>query len=152
MIPLLSLRAALERFGGPVRTFIALLAVLSFVAPSWHLCALGGMAAHSAHSPSEHGEHQSRFQTTKSGAVLCVCAPRDDHSTPENAPLLSATPHHDHQFCLAQLLDNYFAVPADFGSIRVVKTARQRQFFARPTFFQASAFRRDNARGPPRNL
>ena len=145
---LLSLRAALERFPRQIRLFVAFLALICVVAPNWHLCEMGGVASHSGAHPDEH---QNRFQTDKNGELVCFCAPHQE-KTPGNWAKWAATPTHEHGFCLAQLLQNFAAVPASFPTFQIIEIERSPSFAIRPTQFRAASVRLFSSRAPPQNL
>lgn len=74
---MLSPRVWLERFPVQLRLLVALLTVLSFVAPTWHVCSMGGHVMEMAHpmSATSGMEHEKVFSKSTSGALICFCAP-----------------------------------------------------------------------------
>ena len=154
---MLSPRYWLERYPHQLRLFVALLTVLSFVAPTWHVCSLGGhamsMADANTHEMPSHDAMKARtFQRSPSGALICFCAPRAQH-TKTSAPskfALDGRMVHDAS-CLALLLS---AMPA------LAMSSSLNTFIARvsfPPWFPAhrefpvrELIRTFSGRGPPR--
>ncbi len=146
---MLSGRSWFERFPRQLRFFVAMLALLSFVAPTWHICELGGHA----HATCDAAHHEPRLLRSASGAPICFCAPHPEGSS-QSAPtarfhFAAHSPMaHDAQ-CLALLLR---AMPgvlvspthlARLATLVAVPCAARRDFAARRF---ARAF---SNRGPP---
>lgn len=139
LLMILSLRAALERWPRQLRFFVLMLALLTWVAPTWHVCELGGhvmsCASDSSSGSSHHGEYQ-QAETKRSGErgpLICYCDPREGESksSEHHGPVLTASPSEGaHNTCLALLLQGMPAVVAH-------STVLTHEFISQPIEFEA---------------
>jgi len=147
---MLSLRAWLERFPSQVRLFVAMLALLSFAAPTWHVCSMGGhVLSMSEGAPHDMaGMPHAKFARTPSGALLCFCAA---HSAPpkRTTPFrLDGRMTHNAD-CLAALLAAMSATLASPASIERVSTLSFSAFAQTREFPTREFIRTFCGRGPP---
>lgn len=153
---MLSPRLWLERFPLQLRLFVALLTVLSFVAPTWHVCSLGGhameMAAGTHEMPSHGAMKPLSFQRAPGGALICFCAPRnkDSHSAPASKFAFNGRMTHDVS-CLALLLSSMPALAVQpFASPLGSRISFPVWFPAHREFPVRELIRTFSGRGPPR--
>ncbi len=108
---MLSPRVWLERFPRQLRFLVAFLAMLSFVAPTWHVCSLGGHVTEMSHHDGAM-KHEV-FPVSKSGAVICFCPPkhRDEKFPVDSRFGVRSNMTHDAS-CLALLLGSMPALLA----------------------------------------
>ncbi len=151
-----------------LRFFVVALALLQLVAPTWHICAMGGhVAGHSAGHSAGHGANHD--SASGSGAailaalaespaqanrpLICVCAPHEKPQTPPDprAPRFEGRADASHATCLAMLLQT---MPAQLGapprlprSQSLVVAAFVASFYGAPS---VAAPRRFLGRAPPR--
>ena len=151
---MLSPRVWLERFPFQLRLFVALLTVLSFVAPTWHVCSLGGHVMEMTHPMSAMTgmKHGQEFQKSASGALICFCAPK--HRSDKFPVLVKATLNgrmaHDAS-CLALMLSAMPALAiAPFVSTDTFPMSFRMWFPARRDFPARELIRTFSGRGPPR--
>ena len=151
---MLSGRAWFERFPRQLRRFVALLAMLSLVAPSWHICSLGGHAASMNHSAGKRMIHGMQFPRSASGAFICYCRPRihADHSDTSKFHFSARmTMEHDPS-CLAALLGAMPALLASPVRLSHVTTLLVAAFAIRRDFPARQFIRTICGRGPPVDL
>ncbi|RYG56307.1 hypothetical protein EON80_29510 [bacterium] len=155
---MLSPRYWLERFPFQLRLFVAMLTVLSFVAPTWHVCSLGGhaMPMAGAHSAGQMGNHvmigHRSFIRSASGALICFCAPthRSEKFPVKSKFVVNGRMTHDAS-CLALLLS---AMPAlavsPFENVSITRISFPAWFPAQREFPVRELIRTFSGRGPPR--
>ncbi|BCM88656.1 hypothetical protein IAD21_00497 [Abditibacteriota bacterium] len=150
---MLSPRAWLEHYPRQLRLFVALLMLLSFVAPTWHVCSLGGHVMDMAHPLGAMAgmKHREPFARSASGALICFCAPRhrsDKFPVPVKAQLNGRMMHD--ASCLALLLS---AMPAlavsPFQRLQVSFVSFPAWFPTRRDFPARELIRTFSGRGPP---
>ena len=150
---MLSPRCWLEQNPRQLRLFVALLTLFSFVAPTWHICSLGGHAS-SMSAPHAMGNmaHGETFERSASGAVICFCPPheRDEKFPVETAFQLNARMTHDAS-CLALLLGSMPALLASpLGDFSLSRLSFALWFPALREFPARELIRTFSSRGPPR--
>lgn len=148
---MISLRVWLERFPYQVRFCIALLAMLSFVAPTWHVCSLGGHVMESDGGAQRMaGMNHIAFEQSKSGALICFCAAKPREQKPAT-PL--HTSHHTHEKhdanCLALILCAMPALLVSSFRLPVVSGVSFRLFSPRRESAARQFIRTFCGRGPP---
>jgi len=147
---MLSLRAWVERFPSQVRLFVALLAMLSFVAPTWHVCSMGGhvmsMSESSAHEMA--GMTHAKFQRTTSGALLCFCAAHLAPPKPTTPSHLDGRMAHNAD-CLALMLAAMSATLASPVSVGRSSLISSSVFLCNREFPIRQFIRTFCGRGPP---
>ncbi len=145
---MISLRVWLERFPSQVRLVVALLSMLSFVAPTWHVCSLGGHIGE--HGAAMSGMNHTSFEQSKSGALICFCAPKPQPEKPASPFAFSAHMSHDHDAnCLALLLAAMPALLVSPSQLEVVAQSPFRVFSMRREFPTREFIRTFCGRGPP---
>lgn len=151
---MLSPRVWLERFPLQLRFLVALLTVFSFVAPTWHVCSLGGHVMEMTHSGAAMAgmSHSKSFQRSASGALICFCAPK--HRGDKFPTLVKATLNgrmaHDAS-CLALMLSSMPALAiAPFENFSVSLLSFQVWHPSRREFPLRELIRTFSQRGPPR--
>ena len=154
---MLSPRLWLERFPLQLRLFVSLLAVLSFVAPTWHVCSLGGhamsMAGAGSHEMPSHQAMRARaFLHAPNGALICFCAPHKQRADPAPTSKFALNGRMSHDAsCLALLLSAMPALAASpFESPFVSRLSFAAWFPARREFPARELIRTFSGRGPPR--
>jgi hypothetical protein len=155
--PLLSSREALRRFPHQLRFFIFVLMMVAFVAPTWHVCMLGG---HANHQNSSHHEKPPApvVQASTNGerqALVCYCPPRehsDDYPNPTGAILATTPEAHEHPTCLALLLQGMPAVLAFSPQFLVTDTPLQVGYLPASYSLNSRFFALYNGRAPPVSL
>lgn len=90
------------------RFFVMALALLQFVAPTWHICALGG---HTAKRGAAH--HRAKPALPANQPLICFC-PAPQKPLDLNTPRLNGVSHDDHATCLALLLQ---IMPGQTGAL-----------------------------------
>lgn len=148
---MISLRAWLERFPAQVRLFVALLAMLSFVAPTWHICSMGGhVMARNNDATAMAGMNHIAFEKSKSGALICFCAAKP-HPTKPASPFQARgrmSMAHDAN-CLALLLAAMPALLVSASHLEVVSQITFRAFSLHREFPVREFIRTFCGRGPP---
>ncbi len=153
------------------RFFVLALALLQFVAPTWHVCEMGGHVAARHNSGGVTGTHHenaaksatlialqaaphNQDETATRKPLICFCV-REEHAPKEtapnpNAPHLENAPHSGHATCLALLLQSMpGAVTASPALIRQ-SVVRCESFVARhESAPQIAILRRFRGRAPP---
>lgn len=98
-LPLLSVH---RKFSFRARLLVALLALIQFIAPTWHVCAMGGA---SCCPPPSEGETKLHCplpaRSTSSTPRAASCCPQEE-AAPQQ--FLNATPEPHGENCLAKLL------------------------------------------------
>jgi len=129
------------------RFFVIALALLQLVAPTWHVCALGGHLA--AHSKMAHHGALRVAAGAPNRPLICFCAPHQkplDPQTPRLDGVLSA----NHATCLALLLQTMpgqtGAPPPIFESRALVPADFKIEVRSAPCL---TAPRRSRGRAPP---
>jgi len=147
---MLSLRAWVERFPSQVRLFVATLAMLSFVAPTWHVCSMGGhvMSMSDGASHEMAGMTHTKFQRTASGALLCFCVAHNAPPKPTTAFRLNGRMVHNAD-CLALMLATMSATLASPISIERNSLLQFSAFAQRREFPTREFIRTFCGRGPP---
>lgn len=151
---MLSFRRALQLWPRPIRFFVLALALLQFVAPTWHVCQLGGhVMARGAARAMHHGATPSvETQAKANQPLICFCAPRPKPIDPKT-PLLNGISHANHATCLALLLQTLpgatVTPPAIF---RDVATFRADFIARREIAPQIALLRRFRGRAPPSSV
>lgn len=147
---MISLRVWLDRFPSQVRFCVALLAMLSLVAPTWHVCSMGGhVMSHSGDVTTMAGMKHFDFQKSKSGTLICFCA--------ATHPEKPASPFHlngrmvmEHDAnCLALMLSAMPALLVSPAQLQVVSRVSFRVFSSRCEFPDREFIRTFCGRGPP---
>ena len=83
-----------------VRTAVVLLALVQIVAPSWHVCALGGSSCHDPHQ-----EHAQVWKPKCGGGPKCSCVkPEGALYSPTGQWISAPVDDAFHGTCLARLL------------------------------------------------
>ncbi|PQV65486.1 hypothetical protein B1R32_101228 [Abditibacterium utsteinense] len=161
---MLSFRCALLLWPRPVRFFVLALALLQFVAPTWHICELGGhvMAGQSMArgAAMHHGDALSiaaqNSATTANDAttpLICFCAAHEKLASNPNAPHLDGIASQNHTTCLALLLQTMPGALAAPPAIFRVKTLVCASFIARQNGApQIAILRRFRGRAPPMSV
>lgn len=147
---------ALQLWPRPTRFFVLALALLQFVAPTWHVCEMGGhVMAHGA-TKSHHGALKLAQVQTQSGAtetqqpLICFCQAHEKPAPDPNAPQLESGSHPSHATCLALLLQTMPATALAPPAIFEIRTATLSSFIARhETAPQTAILRRFRGRAPP---
>lgn len=129
------------------RFFVLALVLLQFVAPTWHICALGGHV--SAHNATAHHGAAPVVKGAPNAPLICFCAPHVKPLDPRT-PRLDGLVSLDHRTCLALLLQTLpaqVAAPVALFDERDLISAR----FDSPAFQQThrAAPRRFRGRAPP---
>lgn len=109
------MRYFLQRWPRSARFFVLMLALLQFVAPTWHVCEMGGHVM-SHGDPASHAAMAAQAAPAQDGprqALVCYCAPKESHQADPDTPKLSAAPDSHHPTCLALLLQT---MPGDFAA------------------------------------
>ncbi len=148
---MISLRVWLERFPSQVRLLVALLSLLSFVAPTWHVCSMGGhvMEQGAAMAGMNHGA----FARSKSGALICFCAAKHEPDPAASPFHLSGRMSHSHGAdCLALLLAAMPALLASSSRWEVVSRLSFQVFSFRREFPARQFINPFRGRGPPVKL
>jgi len=147
---MISLRAWVERFPSQVRLFVAMLAMLSFVAPTWHVCSMGGhvMSMSEGASHDMAGMTHAKFQRTASGALLCFCAAHTAPPKPTTPFRLDGRMVHNAD-CLALMLAAMSATLVSPTSLEQVSTLHFSAFTVRREFPTRQFVRTFCGRGPP---
>lgn len=149
---MLSFRHILQRWPRQARFFVLALALLQFVAPTWHVCEMGGhvMAGGDMSSHAGMAVAATAAPTGPQRPLICYCAAKPSHHTDSDAPHFSPTLNSQHATCLALLLQSmpghFTAGPALFTfSVAFVKLSAARPELSPSTAF-LSHFR---GRAPP---
>ena len=150
---MLSPRVWLERFPLQLRFFVALLTAFSFVAPTWHVCSLGGHVIEMTHSDATMADmkHDQSFQRSASGALICFCAPkhRSDKFPVHVKAMLGGRMAHDAS-CLALMLSAMPALAvAPFENFSTSLLSFQPWHPSRREFPLRELIRTFSQRGPP---
>lgn len=128
-----------------MRVAVVLLALLQFIAPTWHVCELGGKSCHSGH------EAKTKVWKPKcGGGRLCRCIPPKGAVVALTGQLLTAPGDEScHGTCLALLLTSMpgsIAAPIPFASFSAQRTAFAPTPLASPA---ATSMPLPPSRGPP---
>lgn len=145
---MISLRVWLDRFPSQVRLLVALLSMLAFVAPTWHVC-LGEHVM--GHGPAMAGMKHTPFARSKSGALICFCAAKHSPEKPACAFHTSESMSHGPN-CLALMLAGMPALLASASHLEVVSRLSFQVFSMRREFPAREFIRTFRGRGPPVNL
>lgn len=146
---MISLRVWLERFPWQARFCLALLAMLSFVAPTWHVCSLGGHVMEHGGAPMA-GMNHIAFEKSKSGALICFCAAKPREQKLATPLHLNSHTHSSHDAnCLALMLCAMPALLVSPSHLEVVFRASFRAFSMRREFPARQFIRTFCGRGPP---
>ena len=152
---MLSPRFLREHYPRQLRLFVALLTLLSLVAPTWHVCSLGGHVGDMTHMAAmANMKHRETFARSASGALICFCAPthRGDKFPVDVKAKLNGHMTHDAS-CLALLLS---AMPALAVSavqdLPVAFVQFSLWFPTRRDFPARELIRTFSGRGPPRRV
>jgi hypothetical protein len=141
-----------------LRLLVVLLAFVQFIAPTWHVCEMGGhvMAMRPGASMAHHGDTDAAQakQASADGPMqplICYCAPKPKHQENPNWPKLTPVVSHDeHVTCLALLLQTMpGAVAAPATLLRIgapVEFSWQARPLTSPSFSPLPRFR---GRAPP---
>jgi hypothetical protein len=155
---MLSPHVWLERHPYLLRSFVALLVMVSFVAPTWHVCSMGGhvMEMTSEHSGMSGMAHAStaKFLQSASGALICYCAPthRDEKFPVKSKFVLNGRMTHDSS-CLAMLLSGMPTVAAvSVLKLQVLFVNFSLWFPLRRDFPARELIRTFSGRGPPQGV
>lgn len=147
---MISLRVWLDRFPSQVRLLVALLSMLAFVAPTWHVC-LGGHVR--GHGPAMAGMKHTPFARSKSGALVCFCAAKPAPEKPVSASHVNGRMSMSHDAnCLALMLAGMPALLASASHLEVVSQLSLQVFSTRREFPAREFIRTFRGRGPPVNL
>jgi hypothetical protein len=91
-----------------LRLLVVLLAFVQFIAPTWHVCEMGGHVMSMRPGAAMAAHHGEATQTKEDGPqqpLICYCAPKPKHQENPNWPKLTPVVSHDeHVTCLALLL------------------------------------------------
>lgn len=135
------------------RLAVVLLALLQIVAPTWHVCDMGGHCAGRAmHAGGHHEEYAEGSSNTALRPFICACAGNpDSHPAPANWPKWNE--HligHGDPFCLARLLQTMPATQAAGMPPLVIRfVSLPAEYVASPTSAPQTLTGDFPARGPP---
>lgn len=128
------------------RAAIVLLALIQVIAPTWHVCALGGGTRH--HAPEEKVEV---WKPKCGGGKKCPCVPpKGKLVSPTGASLSKPADECPDTNCLARLLmgmPGSLAAPFDFISLATRRPAFASSLFVSPS---VAFLPQPPSRGPPR--
>jgi hypothetical protein len=148
---MISLRVWLDRFPSQVRLLVALLSMLAFVAPTWHVCLGGHVREHGA--ATMVGMNHTPFARSKSGALVCFCAAKPAPEKPVSASHVNGRMSMSHgPNCLALMLAGMPALLASTSHLEVVSRLSFQVFSTRREFPAREFIRTFCGRGPPVNL
>lgn len=152
------IRLSARRYALPplsLRLLVVLLALVQFVAPTWHICSMGGHVM-SMSETSGMGSHEGMAPAAEANedgpprALICYCAPKSHDENPNGPKLFPASSHDEHATCLALLLQNMPGAVATVPALVLPSTLIEARFQVRhetsPTLAILSRFR---GRAPP---
>ena len=148
---MLSFRRALQLWPRSVRFFVLALALLQFVATTWHVCQLGGhVMARGATGVMPHGAaHAFGTNANANQPLICFCAAHHKPLDPKT-PRLDGVSACNHATCLALLLQNLPGATTAPPAIFCTSAIFPANFIARYQIApQIAALRRFRGRAPP---
>jgi hypothetical protein len=135
------------------RFLVVLLALLQVVAPTWHVCDMGGhCASMSRHAGGHHEDYAEGSSNTPLRPFICACAGNpNQHPVPANWPKWNEhLTGHDDPFCLARLLQTMPATQAAGMPPLVIRfVSLPAEYVATPSSSPKEAPGDFPARGPP---